>query len=226
VSSCCLGRRARSPANYSSSLSSVQTEHSDLTTTLITDHSSHTHPDTMASKSAVPSHLKPENGSDRHHGKTQSHVVCTEHAFFSISPRVASERAKMAAAAAEWQSATEHDTSEHLSNTAGDDGRILCMQQNARFRHLSLSDRHIRLGGRLNPQLLRLAEPEQRLASPHVKCYSPLRLLWLHRTLRCQSRLMLTPSHATAPPAVLRHRKTTSDVSIKSSNSRHSACVT
>jgi hypothetical protein len=34
----------------------------------------------MATKSAVPSHLKAENGSaDRHHGKTQSHVVCTEH---------------------------------------------------------------------------------------------------------------------------------------------------
>lgn len=47
--------------------------------------SSHTHSDTMASKSAVPSHLKADNGSDRHHGKTQSHVVCTEHSFFPIS---------------------------------------------------------------------------------------------------------------------------------------------
>jgi hypothetical protein len=48
---------------------------------------------------------------------------------------VALERAKVAAAAAaaaaaaEWQLATEHDASEHFSNTAGDDGRILCTQQ-------------------------------------------------------------------------------------------------
>ena len=63
-----------------------QIELSNLTTTFFTVHPSPTHPDTMASKSAVPSHLKAENGSDRHHGKTQSHVVCTEHAFFSISP--------------------------------------------------------------------------------------------------------------------------------------------
>jgi hypothetical protein len=36
----------------------------------------------MASKSAVPSHLKAENGADRHHGKTQSHVVRIEYNFF------------------------------------------------------------------------------------------------------------------------------------------------
>ena len=47
---------------------------------------------------------------------------------------VAPERAKVAlaavaAAAAGWQLATEHDTSGHLSNAAGDDGRILCPQQ-------------------------------------------------------------------------------------------------
>lgn len=41
----------------------------------------HTRPDTMAAKSALPSHLKPANGgadgfdSARHHGKSQSHVV-------------------------------------------------------------------------------------------------------------------------------------------------------
>ncbi|KAM0707097.1 hypothetical protein Q7P35_006428 [Cladosporium inversicolor] len=44
----------------------------------------------MASKSAVPSHLKAENGSDRHHGKTQSHVpaapsVASPHSQVSVT---------------------------------------------------------------------------------------------------------------------------------------------
>lgn len=42
----------------------------------------------MASKSAVPSHLKAGNGGaeDRHHGKTQSHVVCIELLSYLHSP--------------------------------------------------------------------------------------------------------------------------------------------
>ena len=127
--------------------------------------SSHTHSDTMASKSAVPSHLKAENGSDRHHGKTQSHVVRTEHSFFSFSSCRYGAGKGGSSAAAEWQWATEHDSSEHLSNTAGDDGRILCMQQrHARSWHLALSDGHIRPGRRLISQQLRLAELEWCLA--------------------------------------------------------------
>lgn len=36
----------------------------------------------MASKSAVPSHLKADGkADDRHHGKTQSHVVCIHSSF-------------------------------------------------------------------------------------------------------------------------------------------------
>ena len=87
----------------------------------------------MASKSAVPSHLKADNGSDRHHGKTQSHVVCTEHSFFSnlpVSLWSGQRWQQQQQQQQKWQLATEHEASEHLSNTAGDDdGRILCTQQ-------------------------------------------------------------------------------------------------
>jgi hypothetical protein len=74
----------------------------------------------MATKSAVPSHLKAENGgsADRHHGKTQSHVVCTAHfllAFFFL-------RATNVAAAKQ-QMATEQGTTKAWQSEMAERGR-------------------------------------------------------------------------------------------------------
>lgn len=177
MSSCCptvwgVARRLALTTylTYSPREPTTKTELSDLTITPITVHPHHTHSDTMASKSAVPSHLKAENGSDRHHGKTQSHVVRTEHAFFSFSSCRYGAGKGGSRAAAEWQWATEHDSSKNLRSTVGDDGRILCMQKrHARPWHLVLFDTHIRPGRRLTSHQLRLAdEPEWFLPWPHV----------------------------------------------------------
>jgi hypothetical protein len=80
----------------------------------------------MATKSAVPSHLKAENGgsADRHHGKTQSHVVCTAHfhlAFFFLrATKVAAAKQQIATeqgTTKAWQSDMAEHNRDHQQGT-------------------------------------------------------------------------------------------------------------
>jgi hypothetical protein len=80
----------------------------------------------MATKSAVPSHLKAENGgsADRHHGKTQSHVVGTAHfllAFFFLrATKVAAAEQQMATeqgTTKAWQSDMAEHSRDHQQGT-------------------------------------------------------------------------------------------------------------